>query len=57
MSRLDVPEHIGELAIGHERADLVARYNLDGARTRRVDALERVSKHLANVVRDNSGST
>lgn len=57
MSRLGVPEDIGELAIGHQRADLVARYNLDQAWPRRVDAFERVSKHLANVVRDNSGSS
>src|SRR6516225_12167509 len=31
MSRLDVPEDIAELAIGHVRADLIARYNKDEA--------------------------
>ena len=51
MSRLDVPEDIAELAIGHQRADLVARYNLDQAWPRRVDAFERVSKHVAKIVR------
>ncbi len=57
MSRLEVPEDIAELAIGHQRADLIARYNLDGAWPRRVDAFERVSKHLANVLRENSDLT
>ena len=50
MSRLEVPEDIAELAIGHQRADLVARYNLDQAWPRRVDAFERVSDHLAGLV-------
>jgi hypothetical protein len=45
-----VPEDIAELAIGHQRADLVARYNLDHAWPQRVDAFERVSKHLASIV-------
>ena len=50
MSRLGVPEDIAELAIGHQRADLVARYNLDQAWPRRVDAFERVSDHLAGLI-------
>jgi integrase len=36
MSRLEVPEDVAELAIGHQRADLVARYNFDQAWRRRV---------------------
>jgi integrase len=50
MSRLEVPEDIAELAIGHQRADLIARYNLDHAWARRVEAFERLSRHLAGVV-------
>jgi integrase len=56
MSRLEVPEDIAELAIGHQRADLVARYNLDQAWPRRADAFERVSKHLARVVREDASN-
>lgn len=50
MSRLDVPEDVAELAIGHQRADLVGRYNLDQAWLRRVEAFERVSTHVAVAV-------
>ena len=50
MSRLEVPEDIAELAIGHQRADLVARYNLDQAWPRRVDAFDHVSAHVARLV-------
>jgi integrase len=52
MSRLEVPEDIAELAIGHQRADLVARYNLDQAWQRRVVAFECVSAHLATIIGD-----
>jgi integrase len=50
MSRLGVPEDVAELAIGHQRADLVARYNKDQAWPGRVDAFTRVSAHIAEVV-------
>jgi integrase len=47
MSRLGVPEDIAELAIGHQRADLVARYNKDAAWPARVEAFEKVSAHIS----------
>jgi len=47
MSRLGVPEDIAELAIGHQRADLVARYNKDAAWQARVEAFEKVSAHIS----------
>jgi integrase len=47
MSRLGVAEDIAELAIGHQRADLVARYNKDAAWQARVEAFDRVSAHIA----------
>jgi integrase len=47
MSRLGVPEDIAELAIGHQRADLVARYNKDQAWQARVEAFEKVSAHIS----------
>jgi integrase len=47
MSRLGVAEDIAELAIGHQRADLVARYNKDEAWEKRVDAFEKISAHVA----------
>ena len=43
ISRLGVPEDIAELAIGHVRADLIARYNKDQAWEGRSDAFARVS--------------
>jgi integrase len=46
MSRLGVAEDIAELAIGHQRADLVARYNKDAAWQARVEAFEKVSAHI-----------
>jgi hypothetical protein len=46
MSRLGVPEDIAELAIGHQRADLVARYNKDRAWQARCDAFENISAHI-----------
>ena len=49
MSRLEVPEDVAELAIGHQRADLIARYNLDQAWLKRVAAFKRVSAHVAAV--------
>jgi integrase len=47
MSRLGVAEDIAELAIGHQRADLVARYNKDVAWQARVEAFEKVSAHVS----------
>jgi integrase len=46
MSRLGVNEGVAEFAIGHRRADLVARYNKDAAWEGRVEAFEQVSTHL-----------
>jgi integrase len=47
MSRLGVTENIAELAIGHQRADLVARYNKDTAWRARVEAFEKISAHIS----------
>jgi integrase len=47
MSRLGVVEDIAELAIGHQRADLVARYNKDTAWRVRAEAFEKVSAHIS----------
>jgi hypothetical protein len=41
MSKLGVAEDIAELAIGHVRADLIARYNKDEAWDGRSDACAR----------------
>ena len=41
MSRLGVAEDIAELAIGHVRADLIARYNKDEAWEGRRDTFTR----------------
>jgi len=41
---------IAELAIGHARADLIARYNKDQAWAGRSDAFERVSDHVATLI-------
>jgi hypothetical protein len=38
---------VAELAIGHQRADLVARYNKDTAWRERVAAFEKVSAHIS----------
>ena len=46
MSRLGVAEDIAELAIGHQRADLVA-HNKDAAWQARVAAFEKVSAHIS----------
>jgi integrase len=50
MSRLGVSEDIAELAIGHVRADLVARYNFDQAWEGRRDAFTRVSAHIESLI-------
>jgi integrase len=53
MSRLDVPEDVAELAIGHQRADLVARYNHDHAYAKRASSFELVSGHVAELSKTN----
>jgi hypothetical protein len=50
MSRLGVAEDIAELAIGHVRADLVARYNKDQAWEGRCHAFARVSAQVATAI-------
>jgi len=50
MSKLGVPEDLAELAIGHVRKDLVARYNKDDAWSGRSDAFTRVSDHVATLI-------
>ena len=55
MSRLGVAEDIAELAIGHVRADLIARYNKDEAWEGRRDAFERVSAHVATLIGARAG--
>ena len=47
MSRLGVPEDVAELAIGHQRADLVARYNKDAAWPQRVEAFQKIDRHIS----------
>jgi integrase len=56
MSRLGVAEDVAELAIGHVRADLVARYNFDTAWQGRVDAFELVSAHVAALIGAREGA-
>src|SRR5262249_39986519 len=56
MSQLHVPEDIAELAIGHVRADLVARYNKDTAWEGRRDAFTRVSDHIAALIGTREGA-
>ena len=45
-----MPEDIAELAIGHVRADLIARYNKDEAWEGRRDAFTRVSAHVESLI-------
>jgi integrase len=52
MSRLGVAEDIAELAIGHQRADLIGRYNKDQAWRARVEAFEKVSAHICALLAD-----
>jgi integrase len=56
MSQLHVPEDIAELAIGHVRKDLVARYNFDTAWAGRRDAFTRVSDHVASLIGARAGA-
>lgn len=50
LSRLGVEENVAELAIGHQRADLIRLYNKDNAWPARVKAFEAVSEHVSKVV-------
>jgi integrase len=52
MSRLGIAEDIAELAIGHQRADLVARYNRNVVWPERTEAFARVSAHIASLLVD-----
>ncbi|MCG2644288.1 MULTISPECIES: tyrosine-type recombinase/integrase [Bradyrhizobium] len=56
MSRLGVPEDIAELAIGHQRADLVGRYNKDVAWEGRIAAFEQVSTYLLRLIEEPSAT-
>jgi integrase len=56
MSRLGVAEDLAELAIGHVRADLIARYNKDTAWEGRRDAFTRVSDHVAALIGARAGA-
>ena len=56
MSKLGVAEDIAEWAIGHVRADLVARYNFDTAWAGRRDAFTRVSDHVATLIGAREGA-
>jgi integrase len=56
MSKLGVAEDIAELAIGHVRADLIARYNKDDAWEGRRDAFTRVSDHVATLIGAREGA-
>jgi integrase len=50
MDRLGVDEHVGEIAIGHQREDLIRRYNKHEAWAGRVEAFEKVSEHIAGLL-------
>jgi integrase len=56
MSKLGVAEDIAELAIGHVRADLIARYNKDQAWEGRRDAFTKVSEHVATLIGARAGA-
>ena len=56
MSRLGVAKDIAELAIGHVRADLIARYNKDQAWSGGSDAFTRVSDHVAALIGARAGA-
>ena len=56
MSQLGVAEDIAELAIGHVRVDLIARYNKDQAWEGRCDAFARVSTHVESLIGAREGA-
>jgi integrase len=50
MSKLEIPEDIAELAIGHVRSDLIAKYNKDSAWRHRITAFDAVSTHIGDLL-------
>ena len=54
--RLGVAEDIAELAIGHVRADLIARYNKDKAWEGRCEAFTKVSAYIAALIDAREGA-
>ncbi len=50
MSKLGIPEDVSEMSIGHQRADLIARYSEDQAWLARVEAFEAVSAHISGLL-------
>src|SRR5262249_639876 len=56
MSKLGVAQDLAELAIGHVRAALIARYNKDTAWEGRRDAFTRVSDHIATLISARAGA-
>ena len=50
LSRLGVDHDTAELAIGHQRDDLVRRYNKDDCWPARIAAAERWAKHVGSLV-------
>lgn len=52
MSKTGVVEDVAELAIGHVKRSLIAKYDKDDAWPLRVDAFERVSNHISKLVAD-----
>jgi integrase len=50
MSQLGISEEIAELAIGHLRKGLAGLYNRDKAWTKRTEAFEKLSDHVAALV-------
>jgi hypothetical protein len=47
---------MAELAIGHARADLIARYNKDDAWAGRSEAITKVSNHVATLIGARAGA-
>lgn len=54
MDRLGVEEIIGELAIGHKRTGVAAKYNLNEAWELRCQAFAKVDAHIAQLLRGNA---
>jgi integrase len=50
MTDLGVPFDIAEISIGHQRSDLVRRYDFSDVWAQRVDAFERVSLSVQSAV-------
>ena len=56
LSRLGVDREIAELALGHARADLEARYNRDDCEAALRDAFGRWAAHVAEITREPEAS-